>query len=228
MDKRLYFIRLLVGLFIAIHFLNSSLFAQEQQDFPPKWHFLQKGLFYRQVDAPEKSILNDSKFFILKADPRKCIFRILSATENKRQNKTADLWAKDSGMNVVVNAGMFYLSNHLTNKGYLKNYSHFNNSRLRENYHVMMAMNPKVLSDTTMIITDMTCRNWESVKLNYQTLCQGMRMIDGHGNPLAWDKRPGQLCSMVIGATDKAGNIYFIFSRSPYSANDNFFIPADP
>jgi hypothetical protein len=34
---------------------------------------------------------------------------------------------------------------------------------------------------------------------------------------MAWDKRPGQACSMVVSATDIAGNIYFIFSRSPYT-----------
>ena len=217
MDKRFSYARSSAGLFIALVFLNSPLIAQGRQDTLPEWHVLQKGLSFMQVDAPEKSILNDSKIFILKADPRFCVFRILSATENKKQNKTADLWAKDFGMNVVVNAGMFNLSNHLTNKGYLKNYSHFNNSHLKGNYNVMMAMNPKQLSDTSMIITDMTCRNLESVKLKYHTLCQGMRMIDGNGDAMAWDKRPGQLCSMVIGATDKAGNIYFIFSRSPFS-----------
>ena len=34
---------------------------------------------------------------------------------------------------------------------------------------------------------------------------------------MAWDKRPGQSCSMVTGATDITGNIYFIFTRSPYT-----------
>ena len=34
---------------------------------------------------------------------------------------------------------------------------------------------------------------------------------------MAWDKRPGQSCSMVVGATDITGNIFFIFTRSPYT-----------
>lgn len=170
-----------------------------------------------EIDAPEKSVLNDSKLFILKANPLLCTFGILSTSENKNQNKPADLWAKEFGMNVVVNAGMFNMANKRTNKGYLKNYSHFNNSHLNGRYNVMMAMNPGHLSDTAMLITDMTCRNWESLRSNYHTLCQGMRMIDGSGNPLAWDKRPGQSCSMVIGATDISGNIYFLFTRSPYT-----------
>ena len=206
-----------VGLFIAFLLLNISLVAREREDKPSRWHPLQKGLAYLEADAPEKSILNDSKIFILKASPLLCTFQIMSASEHKRQNKPADLWAKDSGMNVVVNAGMFNMSNRRTNKGYLKNYSHLNNPRLNGKYNVMMAMNPVEVSDTAMIITDMTCRNWVSLRSAYHTLCQGMRMIDGGGNPMSWDKRPGQSCSMVIGATDIAGNLYFIFTRSPYT-----------
>jgi len=170
-----------------------------------------------ETDAPEESILNDSKIFILKASPLLCNVQILCASEHKKPNKPADLWARESGMNVVVNAGMFNMANKRTNKGYLKNNSHFNNSRLNGKYNVMMAMNPKLESDTAMIITDMTCRNWKSLQSRYYTLCQGMRMIDGNGNPMAWDKRHGQSCSMVIGATDIAGNLFFIFTRSPYT-----------
>jgi hypothetical protein len=117
----------------------------------------------------------------------------------------------------VVNAGMFNMANQIVNKGYLKNYNHVNNPRLNKNYNVMMGMNPIHDSDNSMIIADMTLRNWETVRSNYNSLCQGIRMIDGNGAPLNWNKRPGQLCSMVIGASDLSGNIYFAFTRSPYT-----------
>ena len=200
-------------------FLFSILMAngEDHVNNPVQWHELQKGLFFREIDAPEKSFVGDSRIFILKADPGKCKFLVLSASEHKKKNRSADEWAHEFGMKVVVNAGMFNMANKRTNKGYLKNYSHFNNSHLNGSYNVMMGMNPKRDSDTSMIICDMTCRDWESIQANYHTLCQGMRMIDFSGNPLAWDKRPGQACSMVIGATDTAGNIYFVFSRSPYA-----------
>jgi hypothetical protein len=196
---------------------TSTLGAQEKTSSLPKWRDLQKGLSFWEPDAPEKSILNDSKLFILKADPKFCKFKILSSSEHGKRNRTAEEWSRDFKVNVTVNAGMFNLGNKKTNKGYLKNYSHYNNSHLNGNYNVMMAMNPKNGTDTTMIISDMTCGNWESLKADYHTLCQGMRMIDCNGNRMAWDKQPGQSCSMVIGATDIAGNIYFIFSRSPYT-----------
>lgn len=219
-----------IGLFLLYGLLNIPLFARERQDTGLTWHSLQKGLSYLETDAPEKSILNDSKIFILKANPILCAFQIMNASENKKQNKAADIWAKEFGMNVVVNAGMFNMTNRRTNKGYLKNYSHLNNSHLNGKYNVMMAMNPKLESDTAMIITDMTSRNWKSLQSKYHTLCQGMRMIDGSGNPMSWDKRPGQSCSMVIGATDIEGNLYFIFVRSPYTHQQviGFLFPLIP
>ena len=202
---------------IAFLYSNSSISAQVRPDSLPEWHHLQKGLSYRETDAPEKSILNDSRIFILRVDPEQYQFTILSASENQHLNRTADVWARDFSMQVIVNAGMFNTANQTTSKGYLKHYSHYNNARLNGNYNVMMAMNPLMMSDTSMIISDMTCRNWESVRLRYRTLCQGMRMIDCSGNPMAWDKRPGQSCSMVVGATDSDGKIYFVFTRSPYT-----------
>lgn len=204
-------------LLIILLYPSSTLNAQERHDTIPVWHNLQNGLSFWATDAPEKSIVSDSKIFILKVDPMLCKFRILSSSEHGKRNRTADVWAKEFGVNVVVNAGMFNIRNRRTNKGYLKNYAHFNNSKLNGSYNVMMAMNPKIKSEPAVKLYDLTSNNWASIRSNYHTLCQGMRMIDCNGNRMAWDKRPGQECSMAVGATDVIGNIYFIFTRSPYT-----------
>jgi len=220
MDKRhhcsvlIFFLSLFSGILLSV---PLKLIAQEHHDSISVWHILQQGLYYWEPDAPEKSIINDSKIFILKADPRFCNFGMLSSSEHGKQNRTADVWSKEFGVNVVVNAGMFNMRNARTNKGYLKNYSHTNNPKLNGYYNVMMAMNPKQKSDPAMMIYDLSCTKWESIRSGYHTYCQGMRMIDCNGGKMAWDKRPGQSCSMVIGATDLTGNIYFIFTRSPYT-----------
>jgi hypothetical protein len=218
MSKQLCFSVFRILNFIAI-FIGEISFvsAQAVPDSFPAWHVLHNGLSYREVDAPEKSILNDSKIFILKSDPQLCDFNLYCASQHGKQNRTADGWAKDFGATVVINAGMFNMVNKSANKGYLKSFSHINNPQMNGNYNVMIGMNPKGNSDTSLIICDMTCRDLSSVEANYNTLCQGMRMVDCNGNPMAWDKRPGQACSMVIGATDSIGNIYFVFTRSPYT-----------
>ena len=206
-----------MSLIFICYFFNSTVSSQTNSADHQVWHLLQKGLSYCEIDAPVKSILNDSRIFILKTDPLYFNFGLYTASEHYRENRPADLWAKDFHLNVVVNAGMFNMGNHTTGKGYLKNYSHFNNPRLNKKYNVMIAMNPKLLTDTAIVISDMTCRDWNLLRSRYNSLCQGMRMIDGGGTPFIWDKRPGQSCSMVVGATDKNGNVFFAFTRSPYT-----------
>ena len=102
--------------------------AQESHDSTKVWHALKPGISFKEVDAPEKSIMNDSRIFLLKADPKLCKFDLLCSSQHGRKNRPADEWAKEFKVNVVVNAGMFNMGNARTNKGYLKNYSHFNPS----------------------------------------------------------------------------------------------------
>lgn len=182
-----------------------------------KWRILADGLFYVEMEASEKSILNDSKLTILKVDPMKYRFSLLSASEHGRKNRTAEEWARESGMNVIVNSGMYNTSNARTNKGYMKNYAHINNHRLNKGYNVMMALNPKNSKEPSMRLFDLTHFRWDSIRTRYHSFCQGMRMIDWKGEPLSWDKRPGQSCSMVVASADTEGYIYFFFTRSPYT-----------
>jgi hypothetical protein len=205
---------LVFSLLILFPFLLS---AQESKTDTIKWVTLQDGLHYCEYDTPEKSILNDSKLTLLKIDPQKFQFNLLSSSEHGKRNRTASDWAEEFKMNIIVNAGMFSLSNGRTNKGYMKNYGHYNNSHLNRAYNVMMAMNPKDESEPSFKLFDLTCQRWDSIRTRYHSFSQGMRMIDAKGNPLAWDKRPGQACSMVVCATDTEGNIYYVFTRSPYT-----------
>jgi hypothetical protein len=202
-------------LFLILFF--AGLTAQGQNRKEIEWKTLKDGLLYSEIDAPEKSIVNDSKLTLLKIDPNKYKFSLLSASEHGRKSRPADGWAEEFGMNIIVNAGMFKPSKARTNKGYMRNYSHVNNPKLNGAYNVMMAMNPKNKTEPSFRLFDLTFQSWDSIRPHYNTFCQGMRMIDGKGAPLAWDKRPGQQCSMLVGATDIEGNIYLLFTRSPYT-----------
>jgi hypothetical protein len=204
----------LIGIFA---FVQSDSMAQTPQELPVKWRQLDNGLLYCEIDAPEKSILNDSKLSILKIDPSKFDFQLLTSTEYGKIARTAPCWAEEFNMEVVVNTGMYSYSKGQPNKGYLKNYEHFNNPRMSGYYNAMMVLHPK---DTTCLpfeIVDITCNSWDSIKNRYHSFCQGMRMLDCSGNPMAFEKNPTQSCSMVLTSTDIDGNIYFIFSRSPYT-----------
>jgi hypothetical protein len=104
-----------------------------------------------------------------------------------------------------------------SNKGYMKNYNHLNNPNKSGYYNAMLAMHPKDRKNPPLEIIDITCQDWEKVKHEYHSFCQGMRMISCEGEGMAFAKRPDQSCSMILTATDVEGNLYIVFTRSPYT-----------
>ena len=181
------------------------------------WRSLMDGLQYAELDAPEKSIVNDSKLSILKVDTRKFDFEFLTASEHGKSMRTAPDWASEFDKNVIINAGMYKYNKAHSNKGYMKNYNHLNNPVKSAYFNAMLAMHPKDQKKPPFGIIDITNQSWDIVQHQYHSLCQGMRMISYDGTGMEFSKRPGQSCSMVLTATDVEGNLFFIYSRSPYT-----------
>jgi hypothetical protein len=204
----------LVELLIHCEFVSI---AQMPLVHTTPWVELEDGLKYCELDAPAKSNINNSKLTIVKIDPTKFEFELLTSTEYGKIARPAQCWAEDFKMEIVVNAGMYSYREGQPNKGYLKNFNHFNNPRMSGYYNAMMVLHPKDSTKLPFEIKDLTCTGWDSIQDHYQSFCQGMRMIDCNGNPMAFEKNPTQSCSMVILSNDTEGNIYIIFSRSPYT-----------
>jgi len=204
--------------FFLLITLNS--FAQNFWIKDISWTNLMDGLQSVELDMPEKSIVNDSKLTILKVDTRKFDFEFLTASEHERKMRTAPQWAHDFDKNVIINAGMYSYNKIHSNKGFMKNYNHFNNPKKSTYYNAMLAMHPKDKQKAPFEIIDITCQDWEKVKYQYFSFCQGMRMISCTGEGMQFQKRPDQSCSMVLAATDNEGVLYIIFARSPYTHLD--------
>jgi len=194
-----------------------SLNAQNSWISEIHWTNLMDGLQYAELDAPEKSVVNDSKLSILKLDARKFDFDFLTASKHGEKLRTAPDWASEFDQNVIINAGMYSYNKTHSNKGYLKNFDHLNNPVKSGYYNAMMTMHPKDPKKAPFEIIDITCEDWEKVQHQYHSLCQGMRMISCTGEGMEFSKRPDQSCSMVVAATDGEGNIYIVFTRSPYT-----------
>jgi hypothetical protein len=213
--------KLLICIFLILFFPKFNptvLFAQAPDSTYFNWIELDQGLWYCEHDAPERSIVNDSKLTIVKIDPSKFDFNFLTATEFGEKLRTADQWANEFDLEIVINAGMYSLKKNHPNKGYLKNYDHLNNPAVSGYYNALMVTHPvDTLLEPAFQIVDLTCHPFDSVKSNYHSLCQGMRMLDCDGNPMAFDKKPDQSCSMILLSTDKNGMIYIVFARSPYT-----------
>lgn len=186
-------------------------------DYDNKWFNLADGLDYIEMDAPRKSILNDSKISILKVNPNKVDFQMLSASQNDSMPLTADCWAETYDLNVVINAGMYDLRRKLSSKGFLQNGDYCNNPALYPGYNMMIAFNPTDTLKNNFKVLDLKCDDWHNVKKDFQCYAQGLRMIDCNGFPMNW-KKP-QSCSMLVVCSDDLGNIFYIFTRSPYTHN---------
>ena len=208
-------------LFLIPVFFSCSVKSQNTADSSKieiNWQNLSDGLDYAEVDAPIKSLVNSSKIDVLKINPKKFDFKMLSSSEFD-STRTAPEWAKDFELNVVINAGMYVASNKLANKGFMQNYTHINNPNFLESYCAMVAFNPKDTLFPNFNVLDLNCQDWDSVKTHYECYSQGMRMLDCDGNALTWNKK-NQSCSMALIAMDLQGNTYFIFCRSPYTHNE--------
>jgi hypothetical protein len=181
------------------------------------WKNLMDGLQLAEMETPEKSVVGDSKISILKVDAQKFDFEFLTASEHKNQARTAPEWAQEFDQNIIVNAGMYKYNKAQSNKGYMKNYNHLNNPVKNNYYNALLAMHPKDPKKPPFEIIDTYQKDWEKIKNQYNSVCQGMRMINDKGEGMPFTKRPDQSCSMILAATDAASNLYFIFTRSPYT-----------
>ncbi len=191
--------------------------AQESPIGDIPWKDLMEGMQYTEIEAPGKSVVNDSRLTVLKIDPSRFEFEFLTASEHGKKLRTAPDWAAEFNQNIVVNAGMYNYNRSHTNKGYMKNYGHLNNPKKTTNNNAMLAMHPKDTTKPPFEIYDITCQKWDSIRHLYHSFCQGMRMISGEGEAMAFSKRPDQSCSMVVAATDTLKNLYIVFTRSPYT-----------
>lgn len=183
-----------------------------------EWKELAPGIAFCETDAPVKSIVNDSKLTLLKLDPKYFDFEMLIATSLDRKARTAPQWAEEYKLDIVLNAGMYELSKKLTSRGYLQHKNHKNNAQIHPTFNSMIAFHPRDSSAAPFQIYDLQCKPWEQIKNKYQSYAQGLRMLDCDGKAIGWNKRK-QSCSMLASALDEAGNLYFIYTRSPYTHN---------
>ncbi|MFM6934738.1 MAG: phosphodiester glycosidase family protein [Flavobacteriales bacterium] len=215
--KTIFLSILLIGLFSSCGGGKASAQDTTTVDYSD-WVTLTKGMEYREIDAPTKSFIGDSKISILRLDRQLFDFNIYSASKYDSMPRDLHAWADTFQLNVVFNAGMYSLTNPLSSRAYLKTGFHVNNGTLLENFNLMLAMNPTVKHRNEVEILDLTCENFNEMNGEFMSYAQGLRMIDCNGSPMYWKKKI-QSCSMIIAAEGGDGKFYLIFCRSPYTHN---------
>jgi hypothetical protein len=214
--KSLFFLLITISLLSSCGGGKAS--AQDTVVDYTNWTSLTKGMEYREMTAPIKSSIGDSKISILRMDRGLFDFDIFSATKFDSIPRDLHNWADTFDLNVVFNAGMYNLSKPLKSRAYLKTGGHINNGTVIENFNLMLAMSPTVKKRDNVEILDLTCENFNEMNHEFNSYAQGLRMIDCNGGPMYWKKKI-QSCSMLIAAEGEDGKFYLIFCRSPYTHN---------
>ena len=204
-------------------FINKNGFSQNTEEFNRLkknelfTQFSKNGLDYIEVSAYKESFIGDGMLSILKLNPKYFDFQLICKSQTKVL-KSATQWIDSLNGNIIFNAGMYNLQDETSHQFFMKNFEHMNNPILSSNVNGIIAFNPSKDSIPKLQLFDLTMDNWDDIKKSYQSLVQGYRMIDCNGEPVFWNNR-FQSCSMSVLAQDKENNVYFIFSRSPFTQN---------
>ena len=181
------------------------------------WKNVEEGLFLGQFEPLHETLIEDSKIFVLKINPRYYSFKLLCASELGKTRFTPKEWSKKYNLIAAINAGM-YQQDGLTNVGYMKNYLHLNNPRMNSTYKAVLAFNRVDVNVPEIQIIDLKCQDFEKLRPKYQTFVQGIRMISCNQENV-WSKQDKRWSQAVLGI-GKEGSVFFIFSEAPYSGYD--------
>jgi len=213
-----YFQYFLLLIFLcAISLVNSLKICEANSTESSIWRNLEKGLDIGIFPAPKKSTVGDSLIRILRADIASFGLRLLNASsEDQGKRLSVKNWVKKNGLVAAINASM-YQKNMMSSVSYMKNGQHTNNTWVSKD-KTFLAFNPIKKNSISVRIIDRDCDDFQSLRKQYDTLVQSIRMISCHRENM-WEQQKNIWSIAAIGM-DHQGRILFIHVRSPYSSHD--------
>lgn len=185
------------------------------------WTKADSGLHIGMFISPIPSTFGNSEITIVKINPKIYDFHIVSAKDKSTNRQTIENWCKSEGFIGAVNAGMFNLTDRLTNVGYLKNKGLIHNPNFKSDYCSFLCFDPKVNNVPPVQIVEFCSANdpqRQIIEKQYGSMAQSLRMLNRQGVNV-WAQSPDKLWSMVVWAMDQEGNVLWIFTRSPFTVH---------
>ena len=147
---------------------------------PSAWRNLEKGLDVGIFQAPKKSGFGDSLIHILRADTASFGLRLLN-TSSKDQGKLWSVkdWANRNGLVAAINASM-YQKDMMSSVSYMRTRQHTNNTWV-SNDKTILAFDPDDRSLVPVRIIDRDCEDFGTLRKQYGTMVQSIRMVSCHG-----------------------------------------------
>ncbi|MHB2148222.1 phosphodiester glycosidase family protein [Calditrichota bacterium LG25] len=181
-----------------------------------QWQKIADGLYLGRFTSPEMKATKAPKITIVKINPGKFQFKLLSVSQLNHRPLTARQWAKRYRLIAVTNAGMF-ATDFKTHVGYMKNFEHINNSQVNH-YRSVAAFNPYDSDKFPFMIFDLDRISFDQILKDYQCLIQNLRLIR-RPRENRWKPQSRRWSEAALGQ-DKNGNVLLIFSRAPRSMYD--------
>lgn len=203
----------------AVCILLLATFSILLADAPPSWQPVAPGLDLRSI-TPANPAASDARITVLRIDPGlwELTFSGISQTGETRGH-TAREWCEQQKCSAAINAGMFD-TDQKTHLGYLRFHEHLNNSHWN-NYQSIAAFDPKKSNGVApfhIFDLDAPGVSSEAILADYSSAVQNLRLIKRPGVN-KWPDQNRKWSEAALGE-DQAGNILFIFSRSPFSMHD--------
>ena len=164
-------------------------------------------------------IRDSAEVSILRINPKQYELVLLTRSEQiSAKNKTAKQWSTEHNLIAAINAGMF-AQDYSTHIGYMRSKDHVNSSHINK-YQSLAAFHPRTPDMPLFQIYDLDNKDVsiDHIKKNYHSLVQNLRLIKKTGEN-RWSQQTKRWSEAALGE-DKAGNILFIFMRTPLSMHD--------
>lgn len=184
-----------------------------------EWKDAGAGLEYTEAFVTPKHGIGDSRLCLLRIDTATYDFCLVMATADDSLSRTVKDWCIRYDLIAGINAGMYDLQRPLFARGYMRDSSHINNALVKDGFNAFAVFNPAKPEIPAFSILDLPANRPEDLNRDYYSVFQSIRMIDQNAQPVYWEKKPMTSCSITALATDSSGNVLFVFSRSPYTAN---------
>jgi uncharacterized protein YigE (DUF2233 family) len=181
------------------------------------WRVLEEGLELQHFEAPIPASEGDSKFTVLRIDPKRFKLALLSANAMKLGGpRTISAWVSEQHLVAAINGGMFEPGG--APVGYGRAGAAVLNPAWKAKYGALFALDPLGPGLAAPAILDADCEDTKALEPRYGTVLQSMRMIGCKGGNL-WAKSERKWSAAALGI-DGAGRVLFIHARSPWDMRD--------
>ncbi|MBS3779554.1 MAG: phosphodiester glycosidase family protein [Desulfovermiculus sp.] len=203
--------------FLGVFFWISSI-SQAQTQAEKGWQCIHPGLWHQVFEPKLPSGEGRMSIPVLKINPGKYDFHLLTGSENGEENKTLPQWMEAYNLHAAINASMFW-KDQSTSTGFMRNFTHVNNDYLHPKYEGFLVFHPMHPSLPQIQIVDREHdSNWREILDQYGTVVQSFRMISVRGENV-WEQNTKRYSVASVGITH-AGEVLFIFCQTPTTIHD--------